>query len=51
MNTIGIQARERLKAGDKMGKTPPKKEYCCTKLQFVAEKLKQKICPFCNKKL
>ena len=51
MNDLSVQTRERLNMKDKMGKTQPMKKYCCTKLQFVAEKLQQKICPFCNKKL
>lgn len=51
MNTLGVQTRERLKMKDKMGKTVPRKKYCCVKLQFVAEKLQQKICPFCDKEL
>jgi hypothetical protein len=51
MNTLGVQTREKLRMSDKLGKTSPKRKYCCTKMQFVAEKLQQKVCPFCNKKL
>ena len=51
MNDLGVQTREKLRMNDRLNKTKPKKKYCCTKLQFVAEKLQQKICPFCNRGL
>jgi len=51
MNTLGVRTQETIAMKDNLGKTPPQKHYCCTKMQFVAEKLQQKACPFCNKKI
>ena len=51
MNALGVNTRETIAMKDDIGKSRPPKKYCCTKLQFVAEKLQQKICPFCNKGL
>jgi hypothetical protein len=51
MNDLGVYANERINMEDKLGKNPPKRQYCCPKMEFVANKLKQKTCPFCNKKL
>lgn len=51
MSDLGVNARETVAMKDDIGKSKPRKKYCCTKLQFVAEKLQQKTCPFCNKKL
>ena len=51
MNTLGVRARETIVMEDKMGKAPPGKQYCCPKMEFGANRLKQKMCPFCNKKL
>lgn len=50
MNTLGVQARETIAMKDKLPKNQPVKQYCCPKMEFVAKKLQQKVCPFCNKK-
>jgi hypothetical protein len=51
MNALGVRARETIAMKDTMGTSPPKRKFCCTKMEFIIAKIKQKICPFCNKKI
>lgn len=51
MNTLGVQVKETIAMKDKLPQNQPKKQYCCSKMEFVITKIKQKICPFCNKNL
>ena len=51
MNTLEVETKETIATKDKLPKNQPTKQYCCFKMEFVAKKLQQKMCPFCNKKL
>ena len=51
MNNLGVEVKEKIAMEDSLQKNQPKVQYCCPKMEFVATKLKQQTCPFCNKHL
>jgi len=51
MNALDVYAKETIRMKDSLPGNPPKRQYCCPKMEFVVTKLKQQICPFCNKHL